>query len=53
MAKSPKLIRLEAELDHLIGMYEDSDRQDPELRAAIKKQRKVIKALKDSNQEVA
>lgn len=38
--------QLEAELEHLIGEYNDSDKQDAELRRAIKAQRKLIRERK-------
>jgi septal ring factor EnvC (AmiA/AmiB activator) len=40
------LTALEAELAHLKSDYEDSDRQDTELRAAIRQQKKTIAAVK-------
>jgi hypothetical protein len=47
-AKASKLAALEAELEHLQGDYADSDRQDAELRAAIRKQKKLIKSVKEA-----
>ncbi len=40
------IVELEAELDHLVADYEDSDRQDEDLRRAIKRQRDLIRKVK-------
>lgn len=46
--KARRIAALEAELEHLEGDYADSDRQDSELRAAIRKQKKLIKSVKEA-----
>lgn len=46
------IAQLEMELGMLKDAYEDSDRQDAELRAAIRKTRAKIKALKSGKAAV-
>lgn len=46
MKQAFTLAQLEAELEHLVADYNDSDKQDAELRRAIKAQRKLIRERK-------
>lgn len=40
-----ELARLRAELEHLVGYYDDGDRQDSKLRSAIRRQKQAISKL--------
>ncbi len=48
-----RINELAIELEHLVSMYEDSDRQDTELRAAIRRQKGAIRELEGELTDLA